>query len=607
MCGIAGSFAYHPAASRINIPELITIRDAMAARGPDGAGLWQNESGRIALAHRRLAIIDLNTEADQPMVSANNRFHLVFNGEIYNYRELRQSLEKTGFRFRTHSDTEVLLELFAQQGPAMLSRLRGMFALAIWDSEKNQLTFARDPYGIKPLYVADDGWTIRFASQVKALSTSAAISKQIEPAAIIGFCLFGSVPEPFTWRQAIRAVPAGCYQIADSTGLREPVAYKTLASCFSRNQSDTQDGQARVREALQSSVAAHQVSDVPVGLFLSSGIDSASLLALMMETRDTPLHATTLAFDEFANTPEDEAPLASLLAEYYGAEHRIRRINRSEFEHDLPAILAAMDQPSIDGINSWFVSKACHEQGLKVAISGVGGDELFGGYPSFQDVPRWQKYSKIPGSFPLLGKSLRLLMAPFMASAGISPKAAGMLELGGTWPGAYLLKRGLFMPWELAKFLPQDLIELGLERLNWSAQLEKVLSQAPDNNYARVSVLESQSYMRNQLLRDADWSSMAHSLEVRTPLVDSQLLSSLGSMLSVRGGNNKKLMALAPKKPLPDIITQRKKTGFVTPIGQWLQNNSELDGWKQHAWLSHPAQHWSRRYAAALLAREGVL
>ncbi len=607
MCGIAGSFSYHPAASRINIPELIAIRDAMAARGPDGAGLWQNDSGRIALAHRRLAIIDLNTEADQPMVSANNRFHIVFNGEIYNYRELRQSLEQSGFRFRTHSDTEVLLELFAQQGAAMFSRLRGMFALAIWDSEKNQLALARDPYGIKPLYIADDGWTLRFASQVKALETSAAVSKQIEPAAIIGFCLWGSVPEPFTWRQAIRAVPAGCYQIADSTGLHEPVAYQTLASCFSRHQDSAENIQARVRAALQSSVAAHQVSDVPVGLFLSSGIDSASLLALMMEARDTPLHATTLAFDEFANTAEDEAPLASLLAQYYGAEHQVRRINRSEFEHDLPKILAAMDQPSIDGINSWFVSKACHEQGLKVAISGVGGDELFGGYPSFQEVPRWQKYSKIPGSFPLLGKSLRLLMTPLMASTGISPKAAGMLELGGNWSGAYLLKRGLFMPWELAKFLPQDLIELGFERLNWSAQLDKTLSQSPDNNYARVSLLESQTYMRNQLLRDADWSSMAHSLEVRTPLVDSQLLSSLGSSLSARGGNNKKLMALAPAKPLPDVITQRKKTGFVTPIGQWLQNNTELDGWKRHPWLSHPAQHWSRRYAAALLAREGVL
>ncbi len=608
MCGIAGSFAYHPAASRLNIQELITIRDSMAARGPDGAGLWHDAEARIALAHRRLAIIDLNSEADQPMVSATGRFQIVFNGEIYNYRKLKKSLEESGVTFRTHSDTEVLLELFAREGIAMLSRLRGMFALAIWDAERHELTMARDPYGIKPLYIADDGWTLRFASQVKALATTPAISKQIEPAAIVGFCLFGSVPEPFTWRQAIRAVPAGCYQVVGTTGVSEAVSYQTLSAAYQLvSESSADELQMRVRAALQSSVLDHQVADVPVGLFLSSGIDSASLLALMAETRNAPVHATTLAFEEFESTPEDEAPLAAMLAKFYGAEHRVRRVNRTEFDQDLPAILTAMDQPSIDGINSWFVSKACHEQGLKVAISGVGGDELFGGYPSFRDVPRWQNYSRLPARIPFLGKAMRQVLSPMLSGSSISPKAAGMLEIGGSIPGSYLLKRGLFMPWELSKFLPMDVIEAGLERLNWPAYLGRLSGENHLEKYARVSLLESQSYMRNQLLRDADWSSMAHSLEVRTPLVDIELLSNLGAALAARGGNNKFLISGSPEKTLPEVITQRKKTGFTTPIGQWLQSNPELDTWKRHAWLSHPAQHWSRRYAAALLMNEGVL
>ena len=232
VCGIAGIFAYHYPALPVDRDELRRIRDHMAARGPDGKGEWFSEDGRVGLAHRRLSIIDLSDRAAQPMISDDGQLVVSFNGEIYNFRELRRGLEARGRVFRTESDTEVLLHLYAEKGEAMLGDLRGMFAIALWDGRKNSLLLARDPYGIKPLYLADDGWTVRFASQVKALLTSPRVSRVAEPAGLAGFYLFGSVPEPFTLYQEIRSVPAGSYQWVDSTGPRPAVPYFSMAAAW---------------------------------------------------------------------------------------------------------------------------------------------------------------------------------------------------------------------------------------------------------------------------------------------------------------------------------------------------------------------------------------
>ena len=377
MCGVAGIYAYHYAAPDVDRSELRRIRDHMATRGPDGDGEWASDSRRVALAHRRLSIIDLSERGAQPMANANGKLIVTFNGEIYNYQVLRKNLEAKGYVFRTRSDTEVLLHLYAEKGEAMVHDLRGMFAFALWDANKGALLLTRDPYGIKPLYYADDGWTVRVASQVKALLTSPRVSRDPDPAGIVGFYLFGSVPEPYTTYQEIRAVPSGAVMWVDQLGPHEPKVYFSIAETYAQAEQqtaplETDAAQALARKAVLESVRHHLVADVPVGLFLSAGVDSCALAALACEVVDgAPLSTITLAFEEFRGRHEDESPIAETVAKRYGTRHITRTVTELEFQEELPKILAAMDQPSIDGINTWFVSKAAQEQGLKVALSGL--------------------------------------------------------------------------------------------------------------------------------------------------------------------------------------------------------------------------------------------
>ena len=531
MCGINGIFAYHYAANPIDRDELVRTRDHMAARGPDASGAFLSEDGRLGLGHRRLSIIDLSEAGAQPMLSADGRLAVTFNGEIYNYQDLRLRLENKGRVFKSHCDTEVLLHLYAEKGADMVHDLRGMFAFAIWDKEQRRLFLARDPYGIKPLYYADDGWTFRFASQVKALLAGAAISKDPDPAGLVGYYLFGSVLEPYTTHRAIRALPAGATMNVDRLGAHEPKVYSSVAQIYcsaetqARQSSKKEDGtHAEVREALLDSVRHHLAADVPVGAFLSAGIDSGALVGLMRDAGQADIQTVTLAFSEFRGRAEDEAPLAEEVARHYGTRHTTRLVTEKEFADDLPRILEAMDQPSIDGINTWFASKAAHELGLKVAVLGLGGDELFGGYSSFRDLPRWVKVFAIPSRLLHFGKLSRTVGQALGKPLGTTSKSAGMIELGGTYSGAYLLRRGLFMPWELNAVLDPHVIVEGLRRLDPLRLIENQLRPFPRSSFARISTLESSLYMKNQLLRDTDWASMAHSLEVRVPLVDHNLL-----------------------------------------------------------------------------------
>ena len=334
MCGINGIFSFHSAASAPQETELLKTREAMRARGPDGAGEWWSADRRCGLGHRRLSIIDLSERASQPMASEDGRLVVVFNGEIYNYPELRTELETDGARFRTTSDTEVLLHLYARRGGEMVHRLRGMFAFAIWDDAQRRLFLARDPYGIKPLYTANDGWTFRFASQVKALLAGGHVSRDPEAAGIVGFHLFGSVPEPFTLYRDIRALRAGHTQWVDTAGPREPKPFSSLAEVLSKgaaNPALAAEIPERVRAGVLDSVRAHLLADVEVGVFLSAGIDSGALLGCMRDVGQSEIRTITLAFEEFGGTSEDEAPLAARVCEQYGARHVVRHLSEQEF------------------------------------------------------------------------------------------------------------------------------------------------------------------------------------------------------------------------------------------------------------------------------------
>jgi asparagine synthase (glutamine-hydrolysing) len=599
MCGINGIFAYSHASNLIDRGELLRTRDYMASRGPDGSGQWVADDERIGFGHRRLSIVDLSEAGSQPMFSDDRCLVVTFNGEIYNYPELRRNLEAKGCIFRTRCDTEVLLHLYAMKGAELVHDLRGMFAFAIWDRSKGGLLLARDPYGIKPLYTANDGWTIRFASQVKALLAGDRVSRDPDPAGIVGFYLWGSVPEPFTLYREIRSLPAGCTQWIDAAGPRVPHPYASIPATLALIEG-TPKGQdeiaATVQRGLLDSVAAHLMADVDVGVFLSSGVDSAGLLALMRDAGQEKIQAITLAFDEFGNTPEDESPLAAKIALCYGAQHIVRRVSRNEFTKDLPAILEAMDQPSIDGVNTWFVSKATREVGLKVALSGLGGDELLAGYPSFREIPKWVRYLRIPSAIPGLGVAARSVGTAF-GIAGRIPKGLGMLEFGGSYAGAYLLRRALYLPFELKTQLDPDLLRDGMRRLRTLKRIsDAALEPMPNSAVGRVAALESTCYMRNQLLRDSDWAGMAHSIEIRTPLVDYQLLRTIAPVLPhLHSGLGKKLIANAPSRPLPDFIVNRPKTGFGVPTGRWMeisftQRDVATKGRASRAWAGYVGQ-----------------
>lgn len=607
MCGICGSFAYG-SLDKPDVVALRAMRDAMSARGPDSRGEWESQDESVWFGHRRLAIIDLTDHGRQPMLSADGRIAITFNGEIYNHAELRRELEAKGHIFRTSSDTEVIIELYRAMGPSFVSRLRGMFAFALWSADQNELLLARDPYGIKPLYFSDRDGTITFASSVKALINAPRLPKTPDARGLIGFYLFGSVPEPWTLYESVRAVPAGSTIRITANGVEPSRCYFSIVDALAKAERIAQRRPVEqiaaheiMRAALLDSVRAHLVSDVPVGAFLSAGVDSSALVGLMRDAGKESIRTVTLAYDEFAGAPSNEAPLAETVAKYYGTEHVTRRVSAAEFEQDFPKILLAMDQPSVDGINTWFVSKASRELGLKVAISGVGGDELLGGYSTFNSVPRLARLMSAPARLPGLAR-LAHSAVHLAKGAGlpVHPKYAGLLRYGGSIPGAYFLQRGLFLPEDLHEAIAdREFVRSGLEGLAPLEVLSRTIAGGPSTSFGQIAALESTIYLRNQLLRDADWASMAHSLELRTPLVDHCLLQAVAPvMFTAKRPSGKALLAAAPSRPVPDAILNRPKTGFAIPVEKWI---GEMQTDALHP--SSMAQPFSRRWARSIASR----
>ncbi|MEW6110406.1 MAG: asparagine synthase-related protein [Nitrospirota bacterium] len=590
----------------------------MAKRGPDGKGEWYSADSRVGMGHRRLAIIDLSESGAQPMCNEDGTIWITFNGEIYNYKELGDRLRALGHSFKSNSDTEVIIHGYEEWGiEELLKKLRGMFAFALYDSRPSssltassesrssdsssrftphasRLLIARDPFGIKPLYYADDGKTIRVASQVKALLAGGKINTSPEPAGHVGFFLWGHVPEPYTLYKGIRSLPAGGYMCISDTHNSSPITYHpyySITKIFADAEKNMvvlskDEVRERLREALLDTVKHHLVADVPVGVFLSAGLDSGTLVGLASEMNNSRLHTVTLAFKEYVDTHNDESALSTLIADQYNTLHETIWVEKKDFRNDIEALFQAMDQPTTDGVNSYFVSKAAVKAGLKVALSGLGGDELFGSYPSFQQVP---KMARLFGPFagrPFLGRGFRVVSAPFIRHF-TSPKYAGLLEYGGSYAGAYLLRRGMFMPWELQQVLDPEIVKDGWRELQSLVHLKETIEEI-NNDYLKIAILEMQWYMKNQLLRDTDWASMAHSLEVRVPLVDVNLLQALSQMLSVSNRPDKKDMANSPLRPLPGEVVNRGKTGFSVPVREWMMEDRGslgergLRGWAKY-------------------------
>lgn len=589
MCGIAGTFGDVKPRPEVWLP---LIRH----RGPDGEGTWNSPTGSAALAHSRLAIIDPLPEAAQPMASVCGRWHLVYNGEIYNFRELRAELASEGATFATNSDTEVLLQGLALHGSGFLPRLAGMFAFAFWDEKDGTGLLARDPFGIKPLYYRHehDG-ILQFASEFRALRRE---DDKPDGESMREFLLWGSVPEPNTVSFEVRQLGAGCLLWWAEGEVRIECWAKWDGRTTGRRDYATKalnrgESVRRTRAALEESVRRHLVSDVPVGIFLSGGIDSTAILALARRELGpgADLRTFSIGFDDPAY---DESCLARRTAEHFGARHVEWRMTAAEGAAEIGPFLAAVDQPCTDGFNSWCVSKLARREGMKVVLSGLGGDEFFGGYKSFRQVPAFRLLHGMAGPV----RSALAFLADRAGAGSPWHRLAAYLRNPGGGLGAYHALRGQFTD-EEAQRLVLALTGKKTEPAAWTDR-----EDCPTSGREMVGYLEVTRYLRNQLLRDSDVFSMAHGLELRVPFVDVRLAETLSSIPpEIRLRPGKKLLLEAVPE-IPDWIRGRPKRGFRFPFQEWIEG--AFGDQLRHADAVAPflLATWYRRWAVVALLRE---
>jgi asparagine synthase (glutamine-hydrolysing) len=572
MCGIAGIVG-HGGGAPVEEDTLVRLRDAQAHRGPDDAGIWIDKRKRVGLAHRRLSIIDLTPSGHQPMSTADGQLHLVFNGEIYNHLELRETLENRGHRFRSSSDSEVLLHGYREWGEALLPRLRGMFAFALFDQSADAVLVARDPLGIKPLHIAQFDDFVVFSSEVQPIRRVFG-SGGTDLEAVASYLHWGSIAAPRTLYKKIRALPAGHRAWIRSGKLGEASAYYSLGDEIHDNPQNMSEGEAdeRIRAALLDSVRCHMVADVEVGSFLSGGVDSISLVSLMSEVLPRPVSTINLSFDVEAM---DEGELAQRAARELGTHHQRVDLSVNDARDSIAKAMASLDQPSADGINVGLVSRAAVQAGLKVAVNGVGGDELFGGYGTFPELERVRRIhgrlSRLPAS-----KSLRRLALLGMDRFPHSQSRAGIrraLQHGDTLSGAYFAVRGLFAPEQAAGLLAPE-ARSAVEHVDPVAELDARARPGEVPAQQQMAYLEVQQYLQMQLLRDADIMSMKHSLEIRTPLVDHVLYRELFKIPAAlrQAGPAKRRLREATRPPLAERYWKRKKMGFSLPWDDWMRS-----------------------------------
>lgn len=558
MCGIAGALGL-AAAQRLTQ----RMTDAVAHRGRDANGLTTitNRSGVVsgALGHRRMAVVDLTPTGCQPMATADARFTIVFNGEIYNHRELRDELARGGAAFVGTSDTEVILAGWARHGPRFVERLRGMFAFALWDRESSTSWLARDPFGIKPLYVAAAGEGLLFASEIRAILASGMVERTISPASVDRYLAFGSMPEPHSAIAGIDSLPAGGVASVRVNGGRAALRIEFIVDPYAVRpptlERDAAAAAGLVRDALRDSVAHHLIADVPVALFLSGGIDSSAVAAFAAEASATRLDGFTVVFREAAF---DESGPARAVARRFGFRHHEIPLGAAELLAALPNAFDAMDQPSQDGLNTYVVSEAVHAAGTKVVLSGLGGDEMFAGYPAFARAARVGRTWRF---LPERARSAAAAVAGALGPRG--RKAALFFESDDPARGAYLSSRTLFpSAWRRELLGGQTVTAPG------------IASPPPGLSLLqRVSWYELTGYMRDTLLRDSDVFSMIHHLELRVPFVDRRVLeASLAIDDSLKLGQaSKPLLIAALGELLPREVWDRPKQGFALPFAPWMR------------------------------------
>jgi asparagine synthase (glutamine-hydrolysing) len=587
MCRIAGIIS-----KKLNINDIqrkvIAMCDALKHGGPDDEGIFIAEDTGLVFGHRRLSIIDLSSNGHQPMADINEKARITFNGEIYNYPELKNELLQLGAQFKSNSDTEVIVQAYLYWGIASFAKLRGMFAFALYDTEKALTYLVRDTMGIKPLYYHAQGGQLSFASEVMALH-EAGIATTVNKNWIIRFLAFGHVPEPETTLIGVLNLPKGnllCWDHANSN--YTIAAYSDTP--VTKYITDITLAKKAINDGLRVTIKRQLIADAPIGVFLSGGVDSSLVTLLANQHKQQELKTISIFFNEKAY---DERAYQQEVFNKIQGEKFTHLVQQQDFNESLPAILQAMDMPTTDGVNSWFISKYARQDGVKAVLSGLGADELFGGYPSFNRIDYIKYLRSIPTALLKLTNYL----------GADQYKKVNYLSNDHTYAD-YLFLRGLFAPAEIAAILNCD------EKEVYTVLFSDIDIPNPGiTNKEKAAWFETNLYMQNQLLRDTDVMSMSHGLEVRVPFLDEdfqQMVNSIAPDIRFDKDRPKKLLVDAFKDILPLSVWDRPKMGFSFPLQQWMAQHEEIGA--ESLYKSKKARsvikafknnkvHWSKAFA----------
>ena len=570
MCGILGFVTDRR--SRLEALDVAAGLAALRHRGPDGEGTFEDLGTPAAvLLHTRLAIFDPSSAGRQPMESADGRYVVTYNGEIYNHKELRAELGGLGHRFNSQSDTEVLLAAFSEWGEGCLQRLRGMFAFGLWDRKERRLTLARDRLGIRPLYLSEEPGGLAFASEVRALLDAGIAQRRLSQEGLVSFLAFGSVWGPQTIVEDIRELSPGTVATYAEGRLTEKRYWDLPAP--KRDGPRTADEAAEaVAPVLDEAVRLQLRSDVPLGVFLSAGMDSSLLAGMAKRALGKPPVTLTVSFEG----PSNEGPEAAAFARSLGTDHREVAIAPDEAGRLVPRAIACQDQPSIDGVNTWIVARAASQAGLKVALSGLGGDELFAGYSHFRRFGPLRAAGRLAG--PAARAGLQSLAGhPFNSIPQHWKKGLSALAASGDPLSTYVALRALLLGSQIRALLGHPAQIHGAQPASGMGS-----SDAPND----LSRLELSNYLRYTLLRDTDAMGLAHGLEIRPPLLDERLVEAVlplpGGLKLGGDGGNKPLLAGAARGSYP----RRPKSGFSLPFDRWL--SGPLRGWAEEGRSAAP-------------------
>ena len=613
MCGICGVFHFQKSAE-VEIDLLTRMTDSLAHRGPDDSGSYISENRRIGLGHRRLSIIDLSSSGHQPMADSSGRLQIVYNGEIYNHRELRADLVKRGHRYRSSSDTETILNLYREIGTDGFKQLRGMFALALWDEEKQELTLARDRIGIKPLYYTIQDGTLIFASEIKAILVHPAVSAEIDPEALYHYLTLAAPPAPSTMFAGIKKLPAGFWMRVDMSGKVTYTRWWDALRSEPLLEADEEAISSGILTHLRDAVSSHMISDVPFGVFLSGGIDSTTNVALMSELMDRPVQTFSVSIagqDQF-----NEFAYARKMAAHYDCDHHEIEINDSHFLALFDQLAYLQDEPLADPVcvPLYHVSKLARQYGVPVIQVGEGADELFCGYPKFllalQLIARWDKLQIAPAA---LWRTAYRMAGPLLESSGKSLEREHLRRLGGHeelfWGGAIA-----FLEYEKKSLLAPEMLERtrGLNTASVVDSLYQPTDQGSEGEgtagyFTRMIYLELKQRLPELLLMRVDKMAMAHSIETRVPFLDHKLVEyvlRIPPHLHYKNDTLKYLLKKAVTGIVPDEILNRPKVGFCGSAKNMV--SPVVDRYAQNLLISHSdslGEIVNREYVKKIFAR----